>query len=92
MFLSAFEKVSFPTAIVILLILRMWEPLLVTLVAELVVSLLVLVVVSKGARIATLLKGIAVTPLRYLLMAWDMVTIGRFATDLWITGNRKWRK
>jgi cellulose synthase/poly-beta-1,6-N-acetylglucosamine synthase-like glycosyltransferase len=92
MFLSAFEKISFPTAIIILLILRMWEPLVVTLIAELVVSLAVLVVVAKGARIATLLKGIAVTPLRYLLMAWDMVTIGRFATDLWITGNRKWRK
>jgi hypothetical protein len=92
MFLAAFEKVSFPTAIIILLILRMWEPLAVTLIAELVVSLAVLVVVSKGARISTLLKGIAVTPLRYLLMAWDMVTLGRFATDLWITGNRKWRK
>ena len=24
--------------------------------------------------------------------ALDVVTIGRFATDLWITGNRKWRK
>jgi hypothetical protein len=43
-------------------------------------------------RIATLLKGIAITPLRYALMAADTYTIGRFAFDLWITGNRKWRK
>src|SRR6476659_10168235 len=68
MFLSAFEKIAFPTALVIMLILRMWEALAVTLVAELAVSMTVLFVVSRGARIATVLKGIAITPLRYALM------------------------
>jgi len=34
MFLSAFEKIAFPTALVIMLILRMWEALAVTLVAD----------------------------------------------------------
>ena len=92
MFMSAFEKIGFPTAIIVMLILRMWEPLLVTVVAEVIVSVAVLVIVSKGARLAALVKGILVTPLRYLLMAWDAVTIGRFAVDLWLTGNRKWRK
>lgn len=92
MFLSAVEKIGFPTAIIILLVLRMWEPLAVTIIAELLVSLATLVVVARGARIATLLKGIAITPLRYALMAADTYTIGRFAFDLWITGNRKWRK
>jgi glycosyltransferase involved in cell wall biosynthesis len=92
MFLSAVEKIGFPTAIIILLVLRMWEPLAVTIIAELLVSLAALVVVARGARIATLLKGIAITPLRYALMAADTYTIGRFAFDLWITGNRKWRK
>lgn len=91
-FFSAFEKVAFPTALLIMLILQMWEPLAVTLVAEMLLSLAVLLAVSPGDRLATLVKGIAVTPLRYLLMAWDFVTIGRFAIDLWITGNRKWRK
>ena len=92
MFLSAVEKIGFPTAILILLVLRMWEPLAVTIIAELLVSLATLVVVARGARIATLLKGIAITPLRYALMVADTYTIGRFAFDLWITGNRKWRK
>ena len=92
MFLSAVEKIGFPTAIIILLVLRMWEPLAVTIIAELLVSLAALVVVARGARIATLLKGIAITPLRYALMVADTYTIGRFAFDLWITGNRKWRK
>jgi glycosyltransferase involved in cell wall biosynthesis len=92
MFLSALEKVAFPTALVIMLILRLWEALAVTLIAELVVSLTVLFVVARGARISTVLKGILITPLRYGLMIFDTLTMARFATDLWITGNRKWRK
>ncbi|MCJ0826191.1 glycosyltransferase [Luteimonas sp. 50] len=92
MFLSAVEKIGFPTALIIMLVLRMWEPLAVTIIAELLVSLAALVVVARGARIATFFKGIAITPLRYALMVADTYTIGRFAFDLWITGNRKWRK
>ncbi len=92
MFLSAVEKIGFPTALIVMLLLRMWEPLAVTLVAELVISLTVLAIVAKGARLSTLAKGILVTPLRYFLMVADVYTIGRFATDLWLTGNRKWRK
>jgi hypothetical protein len=37
-------------------------------------------------------KGLLVTPLRYFLMLTEIRTIGQFAIDLWITGNRKWRK
>lgn len=92
MFLSAVEKIGFPTAIIIMLILRMWEPLAVTMLAEVLVSLAVLFVVSRGARLSTLFKGILITPMRYALMVADTYTIARFATDLWITRNRKWRK
>jgi len=92
MFLGAFEKIFFPTAIICMLILQMWEPLAVTVIAELIVSLTVLFVVSKGQRLSMLLKGIAVTPVRYVLMVADLITTARFAIDLWITGNRKWRK
>ncbi|UHQ20557.1 glycosyltransferase [Lysobacter sp. KIS68-7] len=92
MFLGALEKVGFPTALVIMLILRMWEPLAVTVLAEMIVSLTVLFVGSKGQRFSMLLKGIAVTPVRYVLIVADTFTMARFAIDLWITGNRKWRK
>jgi len=27
-----------------------------------------------------------------VLMVFDMVTMLRFAMDVWLTGNRKWRK
>ncbi|RNF83852.1 glycosyltransferase [Montanilutibacter psychrotolerans] len=92
MFMSALEKIGFPTAIIIMAILRMWEPLAVTLLAEMAVSLAALMAVARGQRLAILLKGIALTPLRYALMVADTLTIARFAIDLWITGNRKWRK
>jgi hypothetical protein len=46
----------------------------------------------KGQRLEYLLKGIFATPIRYALLGSEIVTLGRFATDLWITGNRKWRK
>ncbi len=92
MFLSAFEKIGFPTAIAIMAILGMWEPLAVTLLAEVALSLFVLVLVARGERIATFFSGILIVPVRYGLMLADSFTILRFATDLWITGNRKWRK
>lgn len=92
MFLSAVEKVGFPTALIILLILRMWEPLAVTIVAEMIISLAVLALVSKGQRLGMFFKGILVTPLRYALIVADSFTMLRFAFDLWISGNRKWRK
>jgi hypothetical protein len=30
--------------------------------------------------------------LRYVLIVSELVTVGRFAVDLWITKNRRWRK
>lgn len=92
MFMSAFEKIGFPTALIVMLILQLWEPLVVTIAAEIIISLVVLVVVSKGQRIRAFFKGLLVTPVRYLLLITETITIGRFAVDLWVTGNRKWRK
>lgn len=92
MFLGAAEKIGFPTALIILVALGMWEPLAVTVLAEMIVSLTVLVVTSKGQRLSMFFKGLIVTPVRYVLMVADTFTMARFAIDLWITGNRKWRK
>jgi len=91
-FMSAIEKIGFPTALAVMLILRLWIPLAITLVAETTLSSLVLMAVSPGERLKTLGKGLLVTPLRYALVLAEALTIGRFARDLWITGNRKWRK
>ena len=90
--MSAVEKVFFPTALVIMIILRMWEPLAVTVACETAICVGALAWVMKGRRCEYALKGLAVTPIRYALLGSELITIARFASDLWITNNRKWRK
>ena len=91
-FMSAVEKIFFPTALLVLVLLQLWWGLMVTLVAETVLAVGVLVIISRGNRLTALLQGLAVTPLRYAMLVFDLVTIGRFAGDLWLTKNRRWRK
>lgn len=90
--MSAAEKVFFPTTLLIMLILRLWEALAVTVACETAICVAALATVMKGRRLEYALKGIVVTPIRYGLLASELFTIGRFASDLWITNNRKWRK
>jgi glycosyltransferase involved in cell wall biosynthesis len=89
---GAIEKVFFPVALLVMLLLQQWEALLVTVAAESVVALAALVLVTKGERVQYFFKGLAIVPLRYVLIASELVTVVRFAVDLWITKNRKWRK
>jgi glycosyltransferase involved in cell wall biosynthesis len=90
--MSAIEKVFFPTALLIMIILRNWYGLAATVVIESACCLTALFCVTKGQRLEYLVKGVAITPIRYALLGVDMFTIGKFASDLWITNNRKWRK
>jgi glycosyltransferase involved in cell wall biosynthesis len=86
------EKIAFPVTLLIMVILAAWEPLAVTILAETTISVTALVLVSRGQRLEYFVKGIAIAPVRYGLLAFDLATIGRFTRDLWITGNRRWRK
>jgi glycosyltransferase involved in cell wall biosynthesis len=90
--MSAVEKVFFPASLLMMAILRWWEPLAVTIIAETAVSAFAFSLVMKRRRLEFIVKTILVTPIRYALLVFELVTIGRFATDLWLTGNRKWRK
>ena len=92
LFMSAFEKIAFPTVLLIMILLQLWEPLAITLIAETAVATGILVTVAKGHRLEYFFKGLLVTPLRYAVLLFDLVTIGRFAADLWIFRNRRWRK
>lgn len=92
LFMSAFEKVAFPTVLLVMILLQLWQPLAITLIAETAVATGILVAVAKGHRLEYFSKGLLVTPLRYAVLLFDLVTIGRFAADLWIFRNRRWRK
>ena len=89
---SALEKVGFPTVLLAMALLGNWEGLLITVCAETLLTVTALVIAMKGARLEYLVKGIAVTPIRYALLASELFTIARFASDLWVTKNRRWRK
>ena len=89
---SAIEKVGFPTLLFIMAILGNWEGLLMTIGVETVLSVTVLTILMKRRRLEYLVKGLAVTPVRYALVVFELVTIARFAADMWVTGNRRWRK
>ena len=90
--MSAVEKVFFPTMLLILIILRNWEGLLITVAAETAIGVAALVAVMKGQRLIYLTKGLLAAPVRYALMMSELFTLGRFAVDLWISKDRRWRK
>lgn len=89
---SALEKISFPTVLLLLAILGNWNGLALTVLIETLLTTTILVVAAPAERIRYFLKGIAVTPVRYGLVAVDAMTISWFAVELWVSKNRKWRK
>ncbi|MFU8832576.1 MAG: glycosyltransferase family 2 protein [Wenzhouxiangella sp.] len=91
-FLSAIEKIGFPTALLIMAILHLWEPLLITVAAETLIAITLLGIAAPRRKTRLMLKGLITTPIRYLMLMNDLITITRFTVDLWITRNRKWRK
>jgi len=92
LFMSALEKIAFPTTLTIMMILHMWTALLLTVSIESVLSVCVLMMIAKGHRLEYFLKGVLAIPMRYSVILFDLVTMIRFAADLWVFKNRRWRK
>jgi len=92
LFTSAMEKVFFPATLLIMIILKLWLFLAITVLIETLISVTILTFISKPHRIKYFLKGIVATPLRYLSLFYDLFTMLRFVTDLWILRSRRWRK
>ena len=90
-FFGVVEKISFIVVLVILLAIGAWETLAITILAEIVLFTVLLAVFSKGRRLEYAAKGILITPLRYGMLVFDIVTFARFCVDL-ATSRRGWRK
>ena len=90
--LSLLEKICFPTVLVMMIVMGAWEPLGLTIAVETVISLFILAVISRGQRLEMVLKGLLVTPIRYASLLFDVITIGRFASDIWFHKDVQWRK
>jgi len=102
-FWGAFEKIAFPTALLIMVILQMWEMLLLTLAIETSLSVGVLLFVSRSPMnsrfekdsyrgLNYFMKGVLLTPIRYLSVMNELVTVSIFLSHLWISKQRRWRK
>ncbi len=92
-FMSLVEKIAFPSALIVMLFMRMWIGLLITVIAESVLSVAILTAVApSGQKLNFLWKGIIVTPIRYSALLFDFVTMLRFSADVWIKKDKRWRK
>jgi len=91
-FLGLVEKISFPVVLLLLIVAGRWEALALTVGIEVALSLLVLLIITPESRFACLIKGILIQPVRYASVMYDLVIVLRFAVDLWIRKNRRWRK
>jgi len=90
-FFAIVEKISFLLVILVLMAIGAWWFLMFTIVAEVIIYTVILASFSKGHRLEYTAKGILITPLRYGMMAFDIVTLTRFLFDI-ATKRRGWRK
>ena len=89
---SAVEKIGLPTVLLLMVVFHNWEGLIITIAAETLLTVTALIVVMRGRRLEFLIRGVAITPIRYALVIAELITIARFASDVWLTRNRRWRK
>jgi glycosyltransferase involved in cell wall biosynthesis len=90
-FLGIFEKVSFSLVLLLFVVLSAFWPLVLTVVFETAMFTLFLVIFSKNRRLEFAIKGVVITPLRYGMIAVDLIVLVRFLFDL-VTARRGWRK
>ncbi len=90
--LSLIEKTLFPTTLLIMILLQLWEPLLITMLAETIISVGILAYINKGKRLEYIFKGVLATPIRYSSIMFDLVTMLIFVKDIWFGKKKGWRK
>ncbi|MBA2238456.1 MAG: hypothetical protein H0W24_07150, partial [Lysobacter sp.] len=89
--LGAVERIGYPAALGVLLLLGQWAGLALLVGVETMLALLVLArLAPSGQRASAAVRGLLATPLRYLLIFTELFTLTRFAVQLWLTGRRRW--
>ncbi|MDQ3287110.1 MAG: glycosyltransferase family 2 protein [Pseudomonadota bacterium] len=89
--LGAFERIGYPAVLGVLLLLGQWPALALLVGGETTLAMMVLArLAPPGERASAAVRGLLATPLRYLLIFAELFTMLRFATQLWLTGKRRW--
>lgn len=91
-FTSLVEKIVFPLVLGAFIFFQMWETLLWTVVIESAVAIFLLAIAARRKWFIYIFKGILLAPFRYIVALYDFFIILRFAADIWIFRNKKWRK
>lgn len=92
-FLSLVEKIAFPVILLGLCLSAKWEALFFTALFESLIAIAILTIVApSGHRWEFLGKGVLVTPIRYSCLIYDFTTTLRFAFDVWVRKDQRWRK
>ena len=91
-FTEFLEKVAFPIVLIVFMALQWWWALLFTFAIETLVSSFLLALVTKGERIKMFFKAILISPIRYISLIFDVLVLGWFIVEIFITKNRGWRK
>jgi glycosyltransferase involved in cell wall biosynthesis len=90
--LALLEKIVFPLVVLVLLFLQLWEPLIITLIAEITVLLILTAIISRQYDISYVIKALLATPMRYATLMYDLYVVLRFVFDILFVKDRKWRK
>lgn len=89
---SLIEKIGFSLIFWLFIIMGWWLILGITIILETLFSISILCIITKGERWKYFLKGIAVTPIRYLAVLTDIYSVIHFALEAWVFKYRQWRK
>ncbi len=89
---SAIEKIVFPIAFISMLALRMWEALAFTVALESLMTASFLLFTCKDERLKMFLKSILVTPVRYMVLIYDLVIFIWFLIEISLKRDKEWKK
>jgi hypothetical protein len=90
--LALVEKVCFPLAFILMMAFQLWKAVFITVAFETLLLLLLTLIMSHQYRIKYVLKALVTTPVRYLVMLYDVVIMIRFLRDVILGKNHHWRK
>lgn len=91
-FTSAFEKCSFPFALLAMAYLGLWKWLIITIIIEVFLYTFMIFKFHRNRRFANFVKSILLTPIRYSIMMFDVYVLSSFLKDIYFTEERAWRK
>ena len=80
--IALFEKISFPLILMLLLVERGWQVMLLIIFWESILYALITGIYGKANKMKYVVRGILLTPLRYLSIFMDVFSVGKFLVEL----------